>query len=295
VTSVQEAYAAIEDVYRDLTDGIDKPCLGVAVAVPGPTDESGRRLLCSESLGWTDVPLADMVENISSCNTMLINCPRAGVLGEYWYGAGVGVQDIVYVFVSSGIGAGILIGGQLFTGAYGFNAEIGHTTILPDGPACGCGNRGCLERLSSMPAIIYTVRERLRRGVERRNIHSALADPDHISYQEVIKAALDGDDLVLDVLREASYYLGIALANLIDLFNPNRVIIGGQLAEAGEIVLNAVRTTAQRRSFPASFAGTEIVRSALGVDAECIGACALVVDRYIAQYEPAMRPIMSVD
>ncbi len=286
--TVQDAMNTILAMHAELLADMALPCLGTVVALPGPTDESGQTLVFSESLGWTDVPLAQMLREKLGCNVSIINRPRAGALGEYWYGAGVGMRDMIYVSISSGIGAGILIAGQIFTGAQGFSSEIGHTTSIIDGPKCKCGNHGCLECIASMPAIIQQIQERIRR--EASDVPSWLRSRvDDLTYREVVTAARDGNALVLEVIREACQYIGIAVANLIDLFNPSCVIIGGQLAEAGEVVVHTIREIAQRRAFPLSFSGVQIVRSKLGADSVCIGACALVVDRYVAEVEPAMR------
>lgn len=284
--SVEETIEAILELTRDLLSDTENPCLGLVVGVPGPVDPQGQILVFSESLGWSDVLLAPRLSECLSCNVTLINRPRAGVLGEHWYGAGVDVDDLIYVSVSSGIAAGILIGGQLFTGAHDFNGELGHTTILIDGPECICGNRGCLETVASMPAIVRSIQARLQAG-EPSSLEKVLKEGSQLSHYDVIAAVRDGDAVALDEVRQASVYLGISVANLIDLLNPSHVIIGGLLAEAGEIVLRTVQNTAQRRSFPLSFADVQIVRSALGADSVCIGACALVVDGFIEQLESA--------
>jgi len=172
--------------------------------------------------------------------------------------------------------------------------NVGHTTILIDGPECVCGNRGCLETVASMPAVIRSIQARLQGG-EPSTLNRLLDETAQLTHYDVIAAARDGDAVMLDEIRKASRYVGIAVANLMNLFNPSLVIIGGQLAEAGEMVVNTVRNTAQRRAFPLSFTGVQIVRNALGADSVCIGACALVVDQYIAQIEPALQPGVGVD
>jgi glucokinase-like ROK family protein len=270
----------------DLLVGRPSRCLGVGVAVPGPTDAGGKTVVFSESMGWSDVPLAQKLQEQLTAPVTVVNRPRAGVLGEHWYGAGVGFQDVIYVSISSGIAAGILMGGQLLTGSYGFSGELGHTTMLLDGPQCVCGNRGCLEAVASLPAVVQAVRQRAESG-ESSEWHERLQANGHLVYQDIVAAARGGDPLVLDEVRKASRYIGVAVANLIDLFNPSCVIIGGRLAEAGEIVLNTVRETAQRRAFPVSYAGVRIVRNALGLDSVAVGACALVVDRYVSELQNA--------
>jgi predicted NBD/HSP70 family sugar kinase len=275
-TRVEETIETLYGLITDLLEGMEGPCLGVVIGVPGPTDESGQTLLFSESLGWSDVLLVQRLGERLPYRMRLINRAQAAAWGEYWVGAGVGAGDLVYVSISSGIAAGILLEGQLYMGARGLSGELGHTTILLDGAPCVCGNRGCLETVASVPTIVQAIKERR---------HTA----ESLSVQDIVTAARDGDAIVCEEIRKAGRYIGVAVANLIDLFNPSRVVIGGQLAEAGEIVLNTIRETAQRRTFPMSFAGVQIVRNALGADSVCIGACTLVVDQYVAQVEPALQ------
>lgn len=290
--TVQTAVDALATMYVELLADIALPCLGVVVSLPGPTDRADQILMFSPNLGWTEVPMGQILTERLGRRVSVINVPRAMTLGEYWYGAGIGAQDMVHINIGSGIGAGVLSAGQFLSGAQGYSSEIGHTTILPDGPLCQCGNRGCLERLASMPAIV----EEARRRAEQAGIAGhdwQCGDPNDSScYARLIQAARDGDPIVLDAVRLAGYYLGIAVANLIDLFNPSLVLVGGMLAEAGELVINTIRETAQRRSFPLSFRGVEIRRAQLGADAACIGACALVIDHYVAEFEPAMQASM---
>lgn len=272
---VEETIETLHGLIVDLLDGVPGLCLGVVIGVPGPTDEPGQTISFSESLSWSDVPLVKRLSERLPYRMRLFNRAQAAVWGEYWYGAGIGADDLIYVSISSGVAAGILIDGQLYTGSRGVSGELGHTTVLVDGAPCVCGNRGCLETVASMPAIIQAITARRR-----------MTEP--LSVQDVINAARDGDSVVADEIKKAGRYLGIAVANLIDLFNPSRVIIGGQLAEAGEIVVNTIRETAQRRTFPMSYAGVQIVRNVLGADSVCIGACTLVIDQYVAEVESAL-------
>jgi predicted NBD/HSP70 family sugar kinase len=291
-TRVEEAIELILSIIAELQAGLECRCLGVAIAVPGLTDSQGQTMVISESLGWSDVPLAQRLHERLLCPVTLVNRTRAGAQGEHLCGAGVGVDNLLYVSISSGIGVGIILGGRLFTGAHGTSGELGHTTVLPDGPQCGCGNRGCLETVASIPVIIRNIQGRLQKGEPSLLRESAVATAD-LQYQQILAAARDGDALVLDEMRQGCRYVGVAIANLIDVLNPERVIIGGQLAEAGEIALSTIRETVQRRSFVPCFSGVQIVRNALGPDSACIGACSVVLEQYIAQVEPAWhaRPL----
>ena len=281
--AVEPVVDLIMSVAQDLIDGSDRPLLGLVVGVSGACDVSGQELLIAESLGWSGVPLAPMLQERLSCPVSLVNRPRAGVVGERWYGAGRGEDNLIYISVSSGIAAGIMIDGALLTGANNFAGEIGHTVVeYEEGQECVCGNHGCLETVASIPAIMRNIRSRLLEERARGRL-ALLSSQELLSFRDVVEAARNGDPTVLDEIRRACGYLGVTVANLIDIFNPRLVIIGGQLAEAGEIVTNAVRNTAQRRSFPLCFSDVQIVSSLLGLDSVGIGACALVVDQYLAR------------
>ena len=278
---VQTTADTLASMHEELVSDIALPCLGVVVAVPGPTDRAGQILMSSTNLGWSNVPLGRILSERLHESVSVVNVPHAMAIGEYWYGAGGGAQFMIQLNVSSGIGAAILVGGQVFLGAQGYSSEIGHTTILPDGPKCRCGNRGCLEQLASVPAILQQVCERARReGADGGHCVDARSPA---AYTHLVEAALDGDPVVMEVIRQASQYLGIAVANLIDLFNPNVIVVGGPLAELGALLVNGIREAAQRRAFPLSFQGVEIVPSRLAADAACTGACTLVMERYFTE------------
>jgi len=283
-TTVEASIALIADLARDLLAGEARRCLGLTVALPALTDKEGRTVIYSEGLNWSDVPLAARLEELLGYPVRVANRPRAGAMGEHWHGAGMGVDDSVYVSVSDGIGAGVFIEGRPFSGAAGYGGEFGHTTVLLDGPPCACGSRGCLETVASLPAIREAIRAAVRQGTP-----TCLAEP--ITYRGIIDAVRDGDALALREVRRAAEYVGVGVATLINLFNPSLVIIGGYLAEAGEVVLHAVRKAAQRRAFPTSYRHVEIRRNALSLDSACIGACALAVNGHIARLEPALRVV----
>ena len=284
-----EIIDALVDVYHHLLGHMDSPCLGVVVAAPGPTDSSGQNLMFSPNMGWGEVPLGPDLSARLHQHVSVVNVPVAMTLGECWQGAGVGVQNMIHLNLSSGIGAGIVVDGQLLAGAHGFSAEVGHTIVLPDGPPCGCGNHGCLEAVASLPVIVEQAQLRAE-GAGLPATGWRCGDPnDPTCHRDFIDAARDGNPFALDAIRQASQYLGIVVANLVNIFNPNLVVLGGPLAELGEILINAVRETAERRSLSLCYSGVNIVRGKLGADAACVGACGIVINRYVADVEPAMR------
>jgi predicted NBD/HSP70 family sugar kinase len=287
-STVPATLDALVAVHQSLMAQTNGRCLGVVVAAPGPTDVNGQHLMFSPNMGWGEVPLGPRLSERLKQPVSVVNVPVAMTLGECRLGAGVGVRNVVHLNVTSGIGAGIVLDGQLLLGAHGYSAEVGHTTILPDGPPCACGNSGCLEVLSSFPAIIGAARQAAAsNGLSERWMQGDPNEPE--CYADFIRAAHDGNATVVERVRQASQYLGLAVANLINIFNPDLVVIGGPLMEVGELVINTVREIAQRRSMPLCFGGVRITRGKLGLDAACIGACGLVVDRHITEVEPAIR------
>jgi predicted NBD/HSP70 family sugar kinase len=189
-------------------------------------------------------------------------------------------DDLVYVGIGSGIGAGIVLGGELYWGASGSAGEIGHMTIVPGGPLCKCGKRGCLEALASTIAI----QERLKTLAKATNNKSIAAiighSVDDLSSADVVKAAEAKDELVIQVLKGAGDYIGVGVANMINAVNPKCVIIGGFATYAPPFFLEAVRHSAQSHAFSISWQAVDILKSELGKDAVPIGAAALLLSKY---------------
>jgi len=262
------------------------PIIGLGVGVPGLVDTTGREVVVSVPHSWQHVPICDLLEERLGLPVVATNRAKAAALGEYWQGTYVGPDaapasrdNLAYIFVGSGIVAGFVIGGALYLGSGGAAGELGHVTVLPDGPVCGCGNRGCLHMLASESAILRTVRTRLRAqpGAALRGslpMHSL----GMISLPLLIDASNQGDDLVLETVREAASWLGIAIANVVNLMNPSLVVIGGPVAEFGAPFIEQVRTEVRQRALWDALHGVAIVPSALGDNAGTVGAAALYLD-----------------
>jgi glucokinase len=193
------------------------------------------------------------------------NDAKAGVYAEFVAGAGNGRRHMAYVTLGTGLGAGIIVDGKILQGASGYAGELGHTVIEPDGRLCACGKRGCLETIVSATGIVATARERMK------------MEP--ASAVKVFDAAMQGDEGAKDVFRYTGRYLGLACANLMNLFNLEVIIIGGGVLAAGEVLLGPTREEAERQAFPAAFADCQIVQSHLWPDAGMIGAAMLARDR----------------
>lgn len=247
---------------------------GIGIGSPGPLDSVRGLITQPPNLpGWVDIPLRARFEAEFGAPTLIQNDASLAGLGEHWLGAGQGVSDSVYMTVSTGIGGGIVVGGRLLEGATGNGAEVGHMTIQSDGPRCGCGNYGCLEALASGTAIAHRATELLEQGVEPgSSLHALLTAGQAVTGRSVVEAAAKGDPLAQSVTHEAYTYLGIGIANLVNIFNPSRVILGGGVSKAGEPLFRRVREVVNERALRPSAGVVEIVPAALADDSVLLGA-----------------------
>jgi glucokinase len=255
----------------------------VGVCSPGPIDSRTGVLTAPPNLpGWKNVPLKQIIEEALGITTFLENDANAAALGEHRFGAGRGVQDMIYVTASTGIGGGLILNGQLYGGRTGAAGEIGHMTVLPWGPYCGCGNRGCLEALASGTAIAREGREMVRRGVPTLIAELAEGNPERVTAKLVAEAADKGDIEAQEILAEAMTYLGVGMASLVNLFNPELIVIGGGLTNMGEGLFGPVRRAIERRAFPAAARAVQVVPAELGDDVGVLGAVAAAMAQMAA-------------
>ncbi|HEY3187389.1 MAG TPA: ROK family transcriptional regulator [Solirubrobacteraceae bacterium] len=258
---MQRAAALLDEVLEEA--GVNRSRLvGVGMGLPGPvvlgTGEMGSSTILP---GWVGVrPQEAMTERLG-VTVQVDNDANLGALGEWTWGAGRGASNMVYLKASTGIGAGLILMGRLFRGAGGTAGEIGHTIVDPSGPVCRCGNRGCLETLVGAPAL------------------EALLAPTlgEVTVHEVIARAAGGDQACRRVIGDAGTAIGTATANLCNLFNPGRIVVGGDLAAAGELLLAPLRAALERAAIPSAAQDAEVVPAVLGDRAEVLGAVALVV------------------
>jgi predicted NBD/HSP70 family sugar kinase len=236
--------------------------LGVGLGLPGPIHRSTGTVGSSAILpGWTDVRIAEVMSERLALPVHVDNDANLGALAELHWGAGHGASTLVYLKMATGIGAGLVIGGRLFHGAGGTAGEIGHTTVDEAGPICRCGNRGCLEMVASAPALAELLR----------------ATRGEVTGERVVELALEGDPGCRRAIADAGSYTGHAVANLCNLFNPERIVVGGSLGAAGEVLLGPLREAVRRRVIPSAVEDVEIVPGVLGDRAELLGAVALVL------------------
>ncbi len=251
--------------------------VAAGVGAPGPLNPRTGIVFDAPNLsGWRDVPLRDLLAARIALPVFLEHDATAAALAEWWIGAGRGVHDLIYMTVSTGIGGGIIVHDQLLHGASGTAGEVGHMTIDVHGPPCGCGrSTGCLEVLASGPAIGRMAREAIAAGRRTVLLEMAGGDPGAIGARLVEAAARQGDAVAAEVFTRAATYLGVGVANLLNLFNPARVIIGGGVSKAAELLFDPVRRVARERAFERPGRDAEIIPAALGDDVGAVGAAAV--------------------
>jgi len=249
---------------------------GIGIAAPGLIDKKGTMLI-TPNFGWRDTPLREILKKKFHIPVFVDNNVNAMALAESEFGEGQGVKNFVFINVGMGIGSGVVINGELFHGESNCTGEIGHTTVDYNGPKCSCGNNGCLEVMASGPAIAKRAIKAIKEG--EKSLISKLVNYDfnQISAEIVATAANQGDKLGRSIMEETGEYLGTGVANIINLFNPKLVIIGGGVTQAGDLIFKPLKRIAQKRAFSVSAEVAKIIPVSLGKDCTVIGAAALVL------------------
>jgi glucokinase len=249
---------------------------GIGIGVPGVLDlEKGETLFLPNLSGtWPHVPLRDTIARLTGLPTGLLNDVRSITYGEWRFGAGRGVDTVAVFAIGTGIGGGLVLNGQLHLGIGGTAGELGHTTIDYNGPVCGCGNRGCLEAYASAPAIAAMGLKAVTQGLTTRLGELAEYDLNKVTAKLIAQAALEGDEIAMDIYNRAGFYLGIAAANVCVALGPRRIILAGGVAQAGDLLLEPIRRTLRERVTDMPVEQVEVVPSQLGDNAGVIGvAC----------------------
>ncbi len=247
----------------------------ISIGVPGFLNlEKGIILKCPNIPGWENFPIKQILVEHFNVPIFVNNDANLAALGEWKYGIGQGHKNLIYLTVSTGIGSGVIINNQLLTGSTGLAAELGHVTMQPDGPLCGCGHRGHLEAFSSGTAIKAYILEQIQRGRL-----SMLSATDGLHGNDVFLAAKNGDTLAIDAYDRAGMYLGIAIANLLHTFNPSIVIIGGGVTQVGDLLFEPLeRSLLERVIRPEYVENLLLTKASLGDDVGLQGALAFLID-----------------
>ena len=257
----------------------DRDIIGVGIGSPGPLDTKTGVVLLTPNLGWTNMPLRDRLGSALGLPATLDNDANCAIFGEWWRGAARGAEHVVGLTIGTGIGGGIVIGGRIYHGASDIAGEIGHMTIDSTGRRCKCGNYGCLEAYASGPAIAARAVEGIQAGAETALPQYVDGDLSRITAQVVYEAAHDGDAYALDMVRETARFLGAGVANVINIFNPEVVVICGGVTLAGEKLFAPLASEVKRRAFKPARDACRIVPGALTGTAGVYGAAAVFLQR----------------
>lgn len=263
----------VEELCRRARCGV----AGLGIAVPGLIDfKNGRTLFFPNFPGkWRDVPVRDCLAPRLGCPVYMLNDVRTATLGELCFGHGRTARDFVLFAVGTGIGGGVVIDGRLHLGPLGAAGELGHHIILPDGPRCGCGNRGCLETLASAPAIVGEGVRLLLSGMAPKLHEFVEGDPGQVTPKTMAEAARAGDETVAEAICRAAEYLGIAAVNIVVTLHPELIVLGGGVAQMGELLREPVEQTIRRRVGMLPTDGVAVRLSPLGDQAGALGGLAL--------------------
>ncbi|MFZ3386267.1 MAG: ROK family protein, partial [Candidatus Hydromicrobium sp.] len=229
--------------------------------------------------GWINTYIAKELEDELKLNVFLENDANAAALGEWWLGAGRDVDNLVLLTLGTGVGGGIIIGGEVLHGARNTAGEIGHMIIREGGLLCGCGNRGCLEAYVSARSVVKRTLAAIKEGKKTILTDLVKNKLEDITCKLVYDTARKGDSLCKLVVEETGRYLGIGIANIVNIINPEMIILGGGMAKAGDLIFEPVRKYAREHSFTAAMEGVKIVPAALGVNAGAMGAVAFVLKK----------------
>ena len=265
---------AITELIKE-TKSDPKNIESIGFGFPGQIDyQKGIVRLAPNIPGWVDVPIAEIMEKEFGIPTRVDNDVRCAALGELNYGAGQGCDNLICITVGTGIGSGLVINGKLVRGASNAAGEIGHIKLdMNGGPLCGCGDRGCLEAFASGPSIVALAEEYIKGGKSTK--YRELANPDITPYI-VSEAAKQGDPVAKRIFTLVGEYIGIGLASVVNLLNPEKIIIGGGVAAAGDLLLTPIKESLVKRAMPIAGSAVEIVPAQLGNSAGVIGASLLI-------------------
>lgn len=254
--------------------------LAIGMGAPGPVDSVSGIVYGAVNLGWkAEYPLMKQLEAATSLPVIIDNDANCAALGEMWTGAGNGAKDLVCVTLGTGVGGGVIANGEIVHGISGAAGEIGHITSIPEGGApCNCGKRGCLETVASATGIARLALEQLKKE-SNSELAKVYAKKGKISAKDVFESANRNDRAARDVIETAAFYLGLSLANIANTLNPEKIVLAGGVAKAGDLLLQPVKKQFLKFCFPRVADSTEISLASLGNDAGVIGAAWLAKNK----------------
>ena len=265
---------------RTLLEQAHSPVGACGISFGGPVDFQRQRVTSVHAPGWKNFSFAEWVSANLHLPCLIDNDANAGALGEFRYGAGRGTESLVYVTLSTGVGAGLILNGKTYRGKDGLAGELGHIPISDSGNTCSCGAAGCLESFCSGSAIAERGKEggwRLKESLARTG-DSGSASPEEVSAKEIVQAASQGNTAALHIVREAARWLARGLLTVIRILNPDRIILGGGLSLAGQVLLDPLHQCLAELASPTIGYSTEIVIAELGTYSPLYGAAAMALD-----------------
>lgn len=269
----QAVIGRIIDTINYVIDGTDKDLIrAIGIGSPGPLDVKNGVIIETANLPFKNFEIVKTIKEEYELPTYLDNDANVATLGEFMFGAGKGTENMVFITASTGIGGGAVLNGKLFRGATGNALEVGHMTVSTEGPRCGCGNLGCAEALGSGTAIGRRAKEAVS-----TNVKTSLKNYDNVTSKEVFKEAANGDRVAKNILNTSLTYLGIAVANTITNFDPEKVVVGGGVVNGGDIVIYTIRNVVEERCMAAFVENCKIEKAVLGGKAGVLGAAALAI------------------
>ena len=280
VTVPTEAHKGEDVVLNKILKTIDEVIEGVdindiksiGIGSPGPLDVEKGLIVYTPNLPFKNFNIIKPIVDKYKLDTYLDNDANVATLGEFMFGAGKGSKNMVFITVSTGIGGGAIINGSLFRGSTSNALEIGHATVMKGGPRCGCGNTGCSEAVASGTAIMKRAREAVASKVE-----TSLKNYDEVTTKEVFIEAKNGDKVSKDILDEALSYLGITVTNMANIFDPDKIVIGGGVSQAGQIVFDKIEEEMSKRCLRTIYDNCKVEKALLGGKAGVLGAAALAI------------------
>lgn len=269
----QAVMGRIIDTINYVIDGTDKDLIrAIGIGSPGPLDVKNGVIIETANLPFKNFEIVKTIKEEYELPTYLDNDANVATLGEFMFGEGKGTENMVFITASTGIGGGAVLNGKLFRGATGNALEVGHMTVSTEGPRCGCGNLGCAEALGSGTAIGRRAKEAVS-----TNVKTSLKNYDNVTSKEVFKEAANGDRVAKNILNTSLTYLGIAVANTITNFDPEKVVVGGGVVNGGDIVIDTIRNVVEERCMAAFVENCKIEKAVLGGKAGVLGAAALAI------------------
>lgn len=253
---------------------------GIGMGVPGThRSEEGIVVWSPNFKDWNDVQLLAPIKEELGLPAYMGNDANVAAFGEYAFGAGRGAKCMVMFTLGTGIGSGLVIGGRIYLGVSEVAPEMGHHIVLADGPRCSCGRYGCLESLARRDAIVDRAARKAHLGRHTSLIRKSDHDLRYITPAMIAEAAEEGDPISIETLDEVGYYIGIGVSNAINVLNPDKVVIGGGIAQAGELLFGPIRRTVEVNALYAALQVCEVIPAKLGDDAGVLGGAALVLQR----------------